>query len=79
LAGRAGTNQRYISELETGFKGGPTERMIFRLAIGLQASLWETDLLRIARGLKPLTSDWQDLTAAEVLSLLPDLEKGNLG
>jgi len=78
LAGRAGANQRYISELETGFKRGPTEQMIFRLAIGLQASLWEADLLRIAQGFKPLTSDWQEMTAAEVLRLLPDLEKGNL-
>ena len=63
LADRAATNQRYISELESGFKTGPTERMIFRVAISLKLDLWEADLLRIARGFEPLTSDWQDLTA----------------
>jgi transcriptional regulator with XRE-family HTH domain len=79
LAARAATDQRYISELETGFKTGPTEQMIFRLAIALKANLREADLLRIARGFQPLTSDWQDLTVDELPSLLRDLEKGNLG
>ena len=76
VATRAVTDQKYISELETGFKTGPTEQMIFRLAIAIHAELWEVDLLRIARGLEPLDPDWRGLDAADVEKLLEDLEKG---
>lgn len=79
LADRANTNQRYISELETGFKTGPSEHMIFRLAIGLGADLWEADLLRMARGFEPLAPDWRDLRADDIRKLLEDYEKGDLG
>jgi transcriptional regulator with XRE-family HTH domain len=79
LALAAGTNQRYISELETGVKNGPTEQIIFRLGIAMHAGLWEVDLLRITRGFRPLAPDWQDLSESDILGLLEDLEKGNLG